>query len=504
MTDRFKKSNAKNNIERAWEIAINPRDYSKSERKALMQRGMGHYISNGKLHKEQLLADVSTFVLNALERKLKSEIVEDPPDFFDQPGKIALLMGLGSVITRRHEIIEEDPRNSRVHKHVRTYYLHLLYAAAKRGEKSTTIVKSTGELVYGRDQEDEYGPPPRSPIEAIAALEGMNGSYFKIPLVHANRNCEARRNGEQDGALECIIKGAYVYVPVNDVHEKYERYFNEGSVPRNIEEVVSKSISDEKLSSYQSSLTAVNEKIEYFSEKGHEDIILEERRYPADLEVILRSVKEVEKEIASLNEQLEASDVFDAVRTFTSDTDVKWIQRRGEKLDSVDAVSKKLSKYSRNEDLQHVKRIETERANKYKLEYMVSDAKQIDVSSIGDLMEFPCMESLHESLLEKKPVRWELYSFVRYVLELNDIDVTVEDIQEWFSQYDWHREDVTKYQVEYEQRQRMESGERPLPISCNNDNKNWANHCIGKENCEYSLYRSVDLKPDVYSRASGG
>jgi hypothetical protein len=369
---------------------------------------------------------------------------------------------------------------------------------------ATTIIKSTGEVVYGTDQEDEYGPPPKSPIHSVTTLDSMKGSFFKIPLVHANRNCEARTGDDETGDLQCIISEEYVYVPVNDVHEKYERYFKKGGVARSIEQVVQRSISDEKLSSYQESLTAVNEKIKRLAEKGHEDVVFEERRYPADLEVMLRAVKEVDEEIASLNNRLQANDVFNAVRTFATETDTEWITKRAEKLDSANAVGHKLSDYARNEDLNHVERIQNDSgADYYQLEYMVSNAKQIDVTGIEDLLEFPCMESLHQSLLEKKPVRWELYSFVRYVLELDEINVTVDDIQDWFSQYDWHREDVTKYQVEYEQTQRMASGERPLPISCNNDNKNWADHCIGKENCEYSLYRSVDLKPDVYSRASG-
>ncbi|MFB6187650.1 MAG: primase-associated protein [Halobacteriaceae archaeon] len=107
--------------------------------------------------------------------------------------------------------------------------------------------------------------------------------------------------------------------------------------------------------------------------------------------------------------------------------------------------------------------------------------------------------NLDESLQDKKPVRWELYSFVRYILELNT-EITIDEIKEWFSRYPWYREDVTEYQARYEKTQTKKDGERPLPISCNNDNKNWEQHCIGKENCEYSLYRSVELKPDVYER----
>ena len=83
---------------------------------------------------------------------------------------------------------------------------------------------------------------------------------------------------------------------------------------------------------------------------------------------------------------------------------------------------------------------------------------------------------------------------------MDAINLDTDDIKNWFEQYPWYREEVTEYQVNYEKKQTMGSEGRPMPISCNNDNRNWSGYCIGKENCDYSLYASVDLKQDVYDR----
>lgn len=497
------KTDPTKNTARAWQIALNPGNYSKSERSLLIKRGIIQYTSGETLNQEQLLTDVSEFTTEALKRKTKAEVVSNPPAHIAYPGKTALLMALGSVLVRRHPVITNDPRKPTVHKHVREYYLNSIYAAAKHSDYSTDIRVTIGEVVYSRDAEDEYGPPVGRPVEGITQLENLPGAYYKIPLTHANRKCASRENNDEQAPLNCVIKGPYVFIPANNVHDKYTEYFNGyNGVAALLEQVIEKTVSEERLEAYQNSLSGVNKRIEELSSGGHDDMLFKERRYPAKLEVILRSVESVDEDIAKLGEQLTASEIHNAVRDYATWTETDWVQNIAEQMNSAGTVANLLSNYANNDDLAHVTVIKRDgKPDLYELEYMVGNFKQIEVTEIKDLLEFPCMENLHKSLLQKKPVRWELYSFVRYLFEVDNVEFTIEDIQEWFSQYDWHRPDVTEYQVGYEKRQRMPDGERPLPISCNNDNRNWGEHCIGKENCSYSLYRSIDLKSDVYNRA---
>lgn len=501
--NRMANTDPRENKKRAWKIALNPRDYSKSERKLLIHRGFQAYMENGQVNQREILSDVSQLVANVLDRQSRDEIVSNPPEYVDAPGQMVLLMSLGSLLVRQHDLFENDPRKPRIHKDIREHYLHLVYAAAEHAEHSDTIWVTLGELVYGRDQEDDYGPPAGRTIEGITTLDGAEGSYYKVPLTHANRKCEARVGNDRNGKLKALIKGPYVYIPVDDVHEKYEEDYFTGhnGVAHLLEQTVKLSFDEDLLEEYQERLTGINDRLEELNKNGHDDRLFKQRRYPAKLEAILMAVEAVDEDIAKLGEPLTADDIYNALQEYATKTDVKWVRNIADNLHSPSSVAGTLSSFANEEDLSHVTiQNRSGKPDLYELEYKVGNFKQIDVTEIEDLLELPCMENLHESLLQSKPVRWELYSFVRYLFEINEVEFTVEDIKEWFSQYDWYDADITEYQVNYEREQQMADGNRPLPISCSNDNRAWAEHCIGKENCEYSLYQSVELKPDVYTR----
>ncbi len=504
--DRLKRRNPVKNKSRAWEIAVNPGKYTKSERNMLIRRGLEHYVHNGELHEEKLIQELSDFISTALElRGLRDRVLKNPSAIINYPGKMALHMALGSELVKLHEEIRNDPRDGIVYKHVREYYLNLLITATKYSDNRTDVLIPMGELVYGRDQEDEYGPPVSRPVEGITQLDGTDGWYFQIPLVHANRKCEARAGNKRQGDLLSLVKGKHVYVPVQDVYPKYEEYFTGRSgVASQLEAVIRNSMGNEKLKVFQGNLKGVNKTISEWIKTGHDNRVFKERRYPAKLEVIMMAVEAADEDIAKLGEPVTAEDIYNAVRDYATRTDQDWVPKVADKMSSPSSIATTLKNYVDDDDVGGITHHRREgKADKYELEYKVGNFTQVEVTEVADLLELPCMRNLHESLMEQKPVRWELYSFVRYLFEVKNANFTVEEIKEWFSQYPWYREDVTKYQVEYEKDQRTLDGDRPLPISCNNDNRNWAEHCIGKENCDYSLYQSVQLRDDVYTRTGG-
>jgi hypothetical protein len=503
MTDssnnRKQENSPVHNKSRAWKIAINPETYSKSDRKLLIRRGQGQYETIN-----DLFEDVSQFIADALDRynvsrdEAEDFILDDPHDAINDPGRMALLMALGSTLVQHHDIIQNDPRKPVIQKHIQYYYLDLVFTAATYEEHQTEIRTALGEVVYSRDDEDDYGPPAGRVIEGLTSFPGADCVY-KVPLTHANRMCEARVGNDRDGQLRVLIKGPYLHIPYDDVHLKYkEEFTGRNSVSWKLEQVISLSMSDDKKDEYLDSLTGITDRIEGLLNTGNDHMIFKERRYPAKIEAILKSVEGVDKDIAQLGTPLTAEQISNAVRDYVTWTDTEWIKNISDGINSPRKVANTLSQ---NKGLNHISIVpRSGQPDLYELEYKMGNFKQIDVTGIESLLEFPCMQNLHESLLDQKPVRWELYSFVRYLFEIDALDIGVEEIKEWFNQYNWYDEDVTEYQVSYEEEQRMASGDRPLPISCNNDNRSWAEHCIGKENCEYSLYRSVDLKPDVYDR----
>lgn len=503
---RTQENDPRESVRRAWSILVNPQEYGKQDRHWLMERGIQHYVQGDDLNTDVLLKDISQYFADCLDWKMvNGDIIDHLPKLYEQPGRLALLMSFSSILVRRHQLIQEDPRKPIIHRHLREFGLETLFVSSKHSQQSDRILQEMGKVVYSRDQQDEYGPPVGRLIEDIVQPNGLSQLYYKMPLVHANRRCLARSDeqadGENSGSIQSLVKGKYVYVPVSSVYNRYRDYFTSrnGTVAL-LEEAIQQSLGGGKLDSYHSRLTGVNDRIQSLYNNGKDDILLKERRYPAKLEVILRSVNSAPGEIAKLGDPITAKEAYEAVKHHRKVTEVEWVKSVGQNMNSVQEIGQLLYGYSQDGDIPHVEEADVDsKTAHYHLEYKYGSVKKIDVESIGDVLELPCMQNLHDSLKEEKRGRWELYSFVRYLYEIDEADFDVDDIKDWFSQYPWYDEQTTEYQAGYEKKQGIK-GDRPLPISCQNDNQNWCDHCIGKENCEYSLYRSIELKPDIFER----
>lgn len=268
-----------------------------------------------------------------------------------------------------------------------------------------------------------------------------------------------------------------------------------------MEYVTENYVSDAALDRCENALVGVRNRFKEMIENQNDSVLFKKRRYPPKLKAILMAVEAADPAEAKLGDPLKSSEIASVIADYREETDLEWVQKVTEKFTNSRNVAIFLSKQADKEDGHTVSvNRQDEGENEFTLEYKIGNYKQIDVAEIEDLLELPCMQNLHDRLLAGKPTRWELYSFVRYILEVN-VGFDIDDIKNWFEHYPWYREDITEYQAKYEQRQVMQDGERPMPISCSNDNRNWSGHCIGKENCEYNLYGSVELRPDVYKRA---
>jgi hypothetical protein len=324
--------------------------------------------------------------------------------------------------------------------------------------------------------------------------------YFKVPLVHANRKCEARAGDGQGGAMRSLISGKYVYVPVDDCEHKYDNDYFDPKIVRTLEQILRDNVRDPALKKYQESLTGVNRRISDLIDIGKHHKVFEEHRYPTELKAIMLAVEEADSEVASFGDPLTAKDLLTAITKFHEETDIRWAERILNKIDSEQKLANKLSGLAQKDSVDDLHIDRSGETNTYILEYEQSNYKVVEATSIQDLLELPCISNLHELASRKEsPERWYLYSFVRIILEL-DADLGVADIKEWFSQYPWYKEDTTDYQVRYEKKQRMEDDDPPLPVGCNNDNRKFERICIGREHCDYSIYQSLNFKPEVYDR----
>ena len=488
------------NVERAWEIVSDPTAYSKTEKRFLFERGLSHYQASYGLDEKTLLTDVSHFIGNALDEPSREEVLDDPYIELDKPGKLAILMSLGTNVLLRHPSIRRDPRDPKIPEYLRDYTLYHIYAATIHSPQREAIRIALGEVVYGRDQEDQYGPPVGRPVEGIVRLEGFDEMYFKIPLVHANRKCEARENHDRNGALRTVISGPYLYVPVDDIEKKYEDYYyGRGGVAYNLEDIVREHVKTRTLDTYQQAMKGVSERIDELIEIGKADKLFYEHQYPPRLKAILMAIEDADPEDAAFGEPLTSKEIANVVVRYHDKTEIDWVRKTLSKMGTPKSIGNQLSEYASDESIEHVtvEKGGPGEVNKYTLEYTIGDYKVVDVTEIEDLLELPCMRNIHELAMEENPNRWYLYSFVRVMLSLNT-EFTVEDIKEWFSQYPWYDEEVTEYQVKYEKIQTMPDGREPQPVGCNNDNRNFERVCIGRENCEYSIYQSLNFKQSVY------
>ena len=82
----------------------------------------------------------------------------------------------------------------------------------------------------------------------------------------------------------------------------------------------------------------------------------------------------------------------------------------------------------------------------------------------------------------------------------SDIDVIVEDLKDVFSRWPWYDEQETDYQVRYEFAHGKNSdGDDYLPMGCDNDDMQ--RYCIGQNECEYSIWGSIDFPDRMYDQA---
>ena len=252
--------------------------------------------------------------------------------------------------------------------------------------------------------------------------------------------------------------------------------------------------------------TRVREHTKHLLEIGHTEKLFAERTHPDKLKVILRAVEEVSDDIAQLNKWHSAGELYEALEYHAHDTNSSWEQRKINEIGNVRSLAHHLRNHEEHQDVDiyhhHEDREddgtegETFRQNMYRLRFNQSDATTIQVSEIEDILELPCMQHIHNFLLEEKPVWFVLYTYVRVILSVEN-DFTVEEIVDWFRQYPWFDEETTRYQTRYEKNRTNENNDPYQPVNCYSDNEEFTQFCIGIGNCEYEIHKSLPLKDEV-------
>ena len=273
----------------------------------------------------------------------------------------------------------------------------------------------------------------------------------------------------------------------------------------------------------------ITDQIEKYKQRNWTDKYLKERYYPEKLRCVLKAVYAAPDRIASMKAELDAGEIKTAIDWYCNraegpiegsddDSESEHDADDGEykqyktyvrgyeqdlldrEFDSARSIGAFLSLFDngrdkRYDDHEHVT-VNESKYNTYELEYRDGNIKKLDIAEPSDILEFPCMQNAHEDLLEGVPSRWLLYTIARFVFSL-DNDFGVDAVHELFSRYDWYDEAITEREARYEY-QRGSPDDPIMPIGCNATNDKFTGYCIGRDECDHSLYYSVRHKDEVY------
>lgn len=492
-SDRHGRVSPLDSLDKAWKVAISPREYSKRDVKELFERGFKSYENDEGIRNEaKLVEDVEHFVTEAIYEENRQKISDDPWVSINRPGRLVAMLALGTSTIKRNPEFEGVEHRVELHKTTRKAFFEHLLVALNEYKNANELRLKAAEKVYARDEEDDRGPPAGRVIEGVENVDGR--MYFKIPLVQVSRKCLVRAGDPVNGPIRTLVDNNCAYVPVDDFDNKFEDHVlgKWGTAPY-FETMIEQILQEGQLEEFVMKADAIDEEIKKFASTNNTEKLFGERKYPQKLRVILDAVQDAPNDEVKLGEPYRSKTLFEAVEDYKEATDNKWDLRYLNEIDSARSLATVLKNH---EDHKHVEVIEDEKYNKYKLDYAPGYSKKVDVTEIEDILELPCMQNIHEYLQEEKPVRWVLYTYVRVMLSHSQ-EFDVDDIVEFFSQYPWFDESTSRYQIQYEKERRMPDGSIPKPIGCNNDNRNFSQFCIGKENCDYSIYGSLNFRDKV-------
>ncbi|WP_199897078.1 primase-associated protein, partial [Halarchaeum acidiphilum] len=244
--------------------------------------------------------------------------------------------------------------------------------------------------------------------------------------------------------------------------------------------------------------SAITERIDRFLEGSNHDRIWRDWDRGERLVRVLReAVTDVDDDTATVGTFHSAQALYDALAAY--EPEASWKQRIQNRVSSPRSLGNLLVSQQDHRSLTVEQDRET---NQYRIDASSRGAHPITVDSIEDLFELPCMANMAERLQEKKPVRKDLYNFVRMVMWLpqyqeSSLDEIVDDLKDVFSQWPWYDEQTTDYQIRYEFSNTID-GETPLPMNCDNDDLQ--RYCIGQDQCDYSIWGSVPFPDEMYDQ----
>jgi hypothetical protein len=483
--------------DKAYRTLLLPQNQGDIGRESLLKRGFTHYVDeDGNDRGDRLLADVERFGLAAMQFSR----VDDHSDIFtDEPGRLATIATLATICLKHHPRFKDhvDAGNSdRVQPlhDVREYYQHNVVQILKG---RNDLLQDIAETIYEQPRSDEHHHPGRV-CSGIEYRDELDTHCFKINILAASPKCIVR---DDDGEIRNSFKDRTLYVPLDDIDEKYNQYLETGF--KQLVHALESMLDHERIEWLVANESRISEKIDRDIDAGRYDHVWVDWEHgERKIRVLKNAVKDAPDDLATIGEFLTAKTLYEVLTDYEPNHDWEkgWIAGFG----NVQSVAQSLSDYREHRDVEVVER---SRENHYKIKDTDRGVDPLDASHVEDLFELPCFSEMEEHLHENGPTRKDLWNFVRTAWWLSTYysdragDETLgrefmDDIHETFDRWEWYDPDKTEYQTRYEIEHGDIEGNIPRPRNC--DHEDLQRYCIGQDICPYSIYGSLPFPEEMY------
>jgi len=494
----------------AYLAAAIPTNYTDNEIVQLFARGYDRYVVNNTPDRETLLSDIERFGTAAFKSSQRNRPLENP--FVDEPATLVLLATLSTVCVSEQSRFEDTPpRQNQVLHNIRELFATNLLALVYEYD-DPTLYQEMAEVLYakGPSQDGPHpgrvctGVKPMPEFDEVETAENESDLYVEIPMAAASRKCLARAateatSSDEKGEIRTQVKNNHLYVPLDHLHDTYRSYAKR-SFGR-LQAVQEDELGEPQRKWLREHETAITERTHYALEIGQYEKVWKNWDQGEQVVRLLQNAVRASPH-TQVGEFYTARELSDALEAYEPENEGERTQLR--QLSNHRSVAKTLAN---SESHRAVTIDRSDRVNTYRIGHSGGRSRPLEITELEDLFELPCLAALDKRLQEEKPVRKDLFNFVRMVMWLpqyreKSVDEITDELKDLFSRWPWFDPEISAYQIKYEARRGDRGigseGNTPLPMNCNNDDMQ--RYCIGKEQCPYSIYGSLPFPDDMYDQ----
>ncbi|WP_114579253.1 primase-associated protein [Saliphagus sp. LR7] len=503
------------NTRDAYLVAAIPTKYTDDEIIELFARGYERYVVDKTPDRETLLSDFERFGTGAFDKSKRERSLEYP--FVDRPATLVLLATLSAVcVTEQPRFEDTPPRRNQVVQNIRELFATNLLALVHEYD-DLTLYQEIAEVLYAKGPSQD-GPHPGRVCTGVKPMPELDDAeeggeepaeseselYVEIPMAAASRTCLAREptvatSHEETGEIRAQVKNNHLYVPLDHLHDTYRSYAS--TCFGRLLAVQEDELDESERKWLREHETAITERTDEAIERGQYEQVWNNWDRGEQVVRVIRNAVQASPQ-TTVGEFYTAQELYDTLDTYVPDNEGEQAQLR--QFSNQRSVAKTLANYESHQSLTIDR---SERINTYCIGHSGGGSRPLEITELEDLFELPCLAAMDERLHEEKPVRKDLFNFVRMVMWLpqyreKSIDEITDEIKDVFSRWPWFDPEITEYQIKYEARRGDRGigpkGNIPLPMNCDNDDMQ--RYCIGQDQCPYSIYGSLPFPDEMYDQ----